>query len=227
MRYVVFAGGTGIDTDRINRILTDEDHILCADEGAFNAMKTGRIPDRLIGDMDSIDPETLDWVFKNSIPTDVFPSEKDMTDSELCLAQIPENAIILFVLPLCGRFDYVFSNIMIAARYAREDRKIVLTDGRTRIYFVAGPDCLSLDIIEGKEWIGAEDLILSVIPILGPAENIRASGLYYPIDGLTLIPGVSRGVSNRPREGERVVSLTLSSGVIMVTVNSENYSINP
>ena len=227
MRYVVLAGGAGIDRDRIAPQISGADHILCADEGAVHARKMGVIPDRIVGDMDSIDSQTLEWARKHHIPTEVFPEEKDLTDSELCFAQVPTEGSVLFVLPMCGRFDHVLSNILIAARYAREGRDIILTDGRTRIYPVIGPNQLTLDVRREEEWIGADKLIVSILPILGPAENIRSSGLHYPIDGFSMAPGISLGVSNRPAEGAREFTVTLASGVLLVIVTSEDYLQSP
>ena len=107
MRYVVICGGTGIDIRRLKRQILPSDHILCADGGSVHARKMGIIPDAIIGDMDSIDTETSEWAEANRIPLREYPAEKDMTDSELCLSEVPEREEILLVLPFCGRFDHV------------------------------------------------------------------------------------------------------------------------
>ncbi len=221
MRYVILCGGTRIDREKIASQISPSDYILCADEGAVHARKMGILPHRILGDMDSIDQETLDWAEFKGIPTEVFPVEKDMTDSELCLSRVPENEPILFVMPLSGRFDHVLSNIMIAAAYAREGRSIVVTDGFTTIFPLAGPAFLTVNFSDHKRILGAENLIISLIPVFGPAEQVRLTGMYYPLDGLTIFPGRSLGVSNRPAQGAEKAEISLDKGVLLVVISPE------
>ncbi|MDD4095806.1 MAG: thiamine diphosphokinase [Oscillospiraceae bacterium] len=224
MRYVILCGGERIDSGKIAPQISPSDYVLCADEGAVHARAMGIFPQMIIGDMDSIDPATLAWAKAGGVPTEVFPVEKDMTDSELCLSRVPEKEPILLVMPLSGRFDHVISNIMIAARYALEGRTIVVTDGRTRIWPLAGPATLKLDVSDHKKILGTKDLILSLVPVFGSAEKIRATGMYYPLDGITIDPGRSLGVSNRPDHGASSVEISFERGVLLVVVSPEGES---
>ncbi|MBN1891552.1 MAG: thiamine diphosphokinase [Clostridiales bacterium] len=227
MRYVVLVGGKGIDHGRIAREIRMADFLLCADEGAAHARKMRLIPKLVVGDMDSIDSKTRQWVREKAIPTDVYPAEKDMTDSELCLSQVPKSDPILLVMPLCGRYDHVISNVLISARYAEEGREIVITDGRTRIYPIAAPTELVLDVDLEKGKIGAKNAVISVLPLFGPATGITSTGLHYPMEQLELHPGHSLGISNYPRQGEREVKISFDSGVLLVIISDEDQSHSP
>jgi thiamine pyrophosphokinase len=225
MRYVILCGGARIDCGKIAPQISPSDYILCADEGAVHARTMGIFPHMIIGDMDSIDSATLAWAKSGGVPTEVFPVDKDMTDSELCLSRVPENEPILLVMPLSGRFDHVLSNIMIAARYAREGRSILVTDGQTRIWPLAGPAGLKIDVSNHRKIPATEDLIISLIPVFGPAERIRATGLYYPLDGLTIHPGRSLGISNYPANGSAEAEISFDKGVLLVIVSPEGETI--
>lgn len=227
MRYVVLTGGKGIDYARIVREIQPDDYLLCADEGAAHARKMGLIPQLVVGDMDSIDVETRLWVREKEIPTDIYPAEKDMTDSELCLSQVPKSNPILLIMPLCGRYDHVMSNVLIAARYAIEGREIVITDGRTRIYPVSAPAELVLDVDVEKKKIGSKSPIISVLPVFGSATGITSVGLHYPMEQSELHPGHSLGISNFPCPGEREVRISFDSGVILVIISDEDQSQSP
>ena len=224
MRYVILCGGAKIDCARINAQLLPSDFILCADEGAIHARTMGIFPQMIIGDMDSIDPETLAWAKDGGVPMSLYPVDKDMTDSELCLFQVPEKDSILLVMPLSGRFDHVLSNVMIAARYAREGRNIEVTDGRTRIYPLLGPGNLKIDVLSLKKILASREWIISLIPVGGTVEHVNATGLYYPVEDLTIFSGQSRGVSNRPVYGATEVAISFATGVLLVIISPEDPS---
>ena len=57
--------------------------------------------------------------------------------------------------------------------------------------------------------------LLSLIPIGGPAEGVRTSGLRYPLDGEPLLAGSSRGVSNEVLATLAEVSLEAGSLLIV------------
>lgn len=222
MRYVVICGGTGIDIRRLKRQILPSDHILCADGGSVHARKMGIIPDAIIGDMDSIDTETSEWAEANRIPLREYPAEKDMTDSELCLSEVPEREEILLVMPFCGRFDHVLSNVLNAAEYARGGREIRVTDGRTLIDILLGPGEVKIELESTRDMLGAEKLLISAIPVTGPASNVRSDGLYYPIGGRTLHPGQSLGVSNKPADGASEIIVALDDGVLFVIIGPDD-----
>ena len=52
------------------------------------------------------------------------------------------------------------------------------------------------------------------MPVHGAAIGVTTSGLRFPLDGETLLPGSSRGVSNRVTAPRATVDLT--DGVLLV-----------
>jgi thiamine pyrophosphokinase len=175
------------------------------------------IPREIIGDMDSIDEITTKWAKEHSILMTVHPAEKDMTDSEICLRGIPEQADILVVLSLTGRIDHVMSNIMIAGKMAQSKRKIMLTDGMSWIRPVSGPGSFRVDI---NRWNKKErkELAISLMPIFGQVENVHLEGLHYQLSGQTLVPGSSYSISNRLETVDDAFTVAFSSGVVLIII---------
>lgn len=218
MRYVVISGGPNLYDEEILLEILQDDFIICADGGANHAKRMGLIPDKIIGDMDSIDSETLIWAKNNLILMEIFPPEKDFTDSELCLMDIPAGVPVLIILPLRGRFDHVLSNMMLAGKLADEGRSLTLTDGQTWIYPVKGPASFSIDFHQWKDPEMRKELAVSLLPIFGPVENVTTWGLHYPLKNQTLIPGSSFSVSNRIAVPDGEAGLSLSSGILAVII---------
>lgn len=218
MRYVVISGGPNLFEEGILLEILPDDFIICADGGANHAKRMGLIPNKIIGDMDSIDDETLVWAKENLVLMEIFPPEKDYTDSELCLMDIPAGDPVLMVLPLRGRFDHVLSNLMLAGKLAGEGRSLTLTDGQTWVYPVKGPISFPIDFHQWKSLDEKKELSVSLLPLFGPVENVTTWGLYYPLKNQTIIPGSSLSVSNRICRPDVEAGLSLSSGTLAVII---------
>lgn len=218
MRYVVISGGPNLFDEEILAEILPDDFIICADGGANHARRMGLIPDKIIGDMDSIDDETLVWAKDNLVLMEIFPPEKDYTDSELCLMDIPAGVPVLMILPLSGRFDHILSNLMLAGKLTGEGRSLTLTDGQTWVYPIKGPAIFPIDLHQWKSLEEKKELSISLLPLFGPVENVTTRGLFYPLKNQTLIPGSSFSVSNRIAETDVEPGLSLSSGTLAVII---------
>lgn len=221
MRYVVISGGPNLDEEGILTEILPDDYIICADGGANHARSMGIIPDKIIGDMDSIDDETLIWAKDNLVLMEIYPPEKDFTDSELCLMDIPFGDPILLVISLRGRFDHVVSNLMLAGKLAREGRILTVTDGQTWVYPVSGPATFSIDLHPWQNLDERKKLAISLLPLFGPVENVTTRGLQYPLHNKTLHPGSSFSVSNKLDASHIEAGLSFSAGTLAVII-SEN-----
>ena len=63
--------------------LPNADLIFAVDSGLDNALALGITPDIVIGDLDSISKQGLDFVDENSIQLITYPQDKDSSDLEL------------------------------------------------------------------------------------------------------------------------------------------------
>ncbi|MBP1757307.1 MAG: thiamine pyrophosphokinase, partial [Firmicutes bacterium] len=81
---IVLSGEVASDAGFFS-LLSPRNVLVCADGGARHLHRLNCLPDRLVGDLDSIDPADLAWIEKNQVPIQRFPSAKDQTDAELAI----------------------------------------------------------------------------------------------------------------------------------------------
>lgn len=122
---------------------TDEfDYIICADNGYYIANESQVTPNLIIGDFDSL-KKTVS--LPDDIETITFPSEKDYTDTMICIQEALRRGYfdISIAGGLGGRFDHTIANIQSMSwalneglsRYAKTV-KIILADGKNIIHLI-------------------------------------------------------------------------------------------
>ena len=206
---VVFAGGPEPDPATLSRMRTRLDGLpyersIAADGGLHLAQDLDVHVDVVIGDLDSVDPARLDAAVAAGTLVDRHPVDKDATDLELALdavlASDAERAVL--VGSPTGRLDQLLASVtsIAAPRYASLAPEAWLGDD-------------TILPIHGERSIpGRRGQLVSLLPVHGPAVGVRTTGLKWPLDGDTLEPGTSRGVSNeftQPTAQVRVDSGTL------------------
>jgi len=117
-----------------------------------------------------------------------------------------------------GHADHVLANQMLAAGLAGRGWRLILTDGVSRVYTLAGGQTLHLSLpasAAGLKWS------LSAIPITAVAAGLTyQEGLAYPLQRATLTLGSSRGVSNS-FTGVPEVEISLEERVILLIATPE------
>ncbi|HBP37667.1 MAG TPA: thiamine diphosphokinase [Clostridiales bacterium] len=222
MRCLVVLSGEICDDEAARLWLQTADRVICADGGARHLRRLGVRPDLLVGDLDSIAADDLSWIREQQVPVSRFPAMKNETDSELAiqaaLADLPgppeqHEGVILGVTG--SRPDHVLANQLLAGRLAGEGWRLILTDGRSTTYTLAGGQTLNLDlpVQANPPWI------VSAIPITDEIAGLTYQGLEYPLTDARLNRGSTRGLSNRPVSP--AVRITLALGVLLIVVTPE------
>lgn len=214
MRICLITGGEGIADEAI-RLIDEDDRIVCADSGADYILRHGMMPDVVYGDMDSVSEEGKEALKAASVPAIVYPSHKDMTDTEIALKSEDSEAEILLICPLSGRIDHVITNLQIAMELHRNGRQISLTDGVTDVIPLSGPENIELS--------GLQDtghLAVSLIPadMSVPVTGVTTSGLSYPLTDATINAGSGLTVSNSVIEGNDTISVSITSGEMFLVI---------
>ncbi len=194
---VVVAGGEA-DHEALRRATSGARWILAADGGADHLRAIDVLPHQVIGDLDSIDPETRSWLQTHRVPIERHPVDKDATDLELALACARALGKTIRVFGAWGsRLDQTLASLLLLAhpQWAGWDIRFV---GAGREAFV----------IREEGWIEGEpgDRV-SLIPLIEDAQGVTLEGLFYPLTEGTLPFGATLGVSNRmiaPRARVRV-----------------------
>jgi len=190
------------------------DLLICADGGANLAISSGKTPDVLIGDLDSITPENLQYCRAHRTVIKRYPAQKDQTDLELAveyaetyLRDRGTGQSEIFLYAAGGkRLDHLLGNIAVMLSAAQKKQKIKMVD----------KDYQAWVMYPGEETVrGRQGQILSLIP-LSAEVRVKSEGLVYELEDSILLPTEARGVSNIFRQDE--VRLEVVSGYMLVFV---------
>lgn len=212
MNCIVIAGGR-LDPARtqtwhrhIHRLLKTADLIVAADSGAGHLKKNGYLPHVIVGDLDSIDPDTLHFYQKNKIPVLSYPRRKNRTDMELCLDYAQKKgATHITMLGATGtRLDHTLANILLLVPLADAGIHVRLMDAHNEI-------CVVKDRLE---LTGNPGDLVSLIPLTPAVTGVTLTGLAYPLRNHTLKMGATLGISNY--FSESVACISMASGILLV-----------
>ena len=202
---VVVAGGVEPPHRKTAHAIPLGTPVVAADSGLERARELGLEVTVAIGDFDSASPEAVSAAEASGTRVERHPAEKDATDLELALDAAlelhPKRIVVLAVIG--DRLDHLFSlfQLLGASRYAGVELDADI--GLARVHVIRGERVLS----------GRPGELLSLFALHGPAEGVRTAGLAYPLDGETLDPGSSRGVSNV--FVEETATINVKHGVVL------------
>ena len=179
--------------------------IIVADGGAEHALRLGLAVDVAVGDFDSIWAPDLDVLERAGTRVVRHDRAKDATDLELALDLALElrPSRVLVVGSGTGRADHTFGQMQLLASDAYRSVEIDAQLGVASIHVVRGERSLT----------GTPGDLISLFALHGPAEGVVTQGLVYPLQGETLAPGTSRGVSNVFAAGE--ARITVEHGALL------------
>ncbi|MGI6119574.1 MAG: thiamine diphosphokinase [Desulfosporosinus sp.] len=214
MKIAVLANGTW-DLAWGRQVLKDIDYLICADGGADHAILSGRLPDLLIGDLDSVTPESLKQCKNSGCGIKQFPCKKDETDLELALIYAEEQARRvkerdIWLYGATGkRLDHFMGNIALMLAYARKGYRIRLIDPEHECWILQNRECI-------RRSPGSK---ISLI-VLTERAVVTTEGLYYPLRQEVLWQDSPRGISNVFLGEEAVIQVDY--GWVMVVLISSD-----
>ncbi len=205
---IVLAGGDPVEP-RLRRLLPDDAVVIAADSGVHQAELLGLHVDYVIGDLDSADPAAIERARAAGAVVDRHPVDKDATDLELAfdLARDRGARQLTVVGGNGGRLDHFLANVALLASPRFGDLEIDARSSDAHISVLQGsrpPHVVT----------GTPGSLLTLLPSGGEAGGITTTGLRYPLQGATLRPGTSRGVSNVLIGAEG--SIVLEHGTLLV-----------
>jgi len=163
-------------------------HLVAVDSGADVLLEHGLQPDLMVGDFDSVSPETL---AKFPVERQHLIKEQDTTDFDKALRSVSA-PLILGAGFLGRREDHALAAMFVLQRYP-EARCILV--GETSLV------CLLPREIELALEAGTD---VSLFP-LGEVE-VASKGLEWPTDGITFAPDRMIGTSNRATGAVRLAA---------------------
>lgn len=183
---LIIAGGNRVEPDLVTQ-LADFSWVVAADSGLDQAYRLGISPDLVVGDMDSVTAGSLARATAAGVAIERYPVDKNATDLELAIRAAAragyDRATIIG--GTGGRIAHTLANAMVLLA----DHSISL-EWRT-----ARATILALHVDESHVYQRSRGTLLSVIAVGGEA-RCSSEGLRWPLDGISLASGSTRGVSN-------------------------------
>ncbi|MEO7938435.1 MAG: thiamine diphosphokinase [Burkholderiaceae bacterium] len=182
---VILANGIRPAPDTMARALAGASMFVCADGGANSALALGLVPDAIVGDLDSADPDTLAHFCAVPQVRDLDPQRTDTEKAiDFVLAQGPQDEIALLGAS-AGRLDHVLGHVGLLRRYAGR-AALVLQDDHARSWLARGN--VELDVPIGTT--------VSFFAVGEEAVGVTTEHLRYPLTDSTMALGHQDSVSN-------------------------------
>lgn len=205
-RAIIFGSAPVSDWSFLNRWLTPDSVVICADGGLLAAQRLGLEPDWYVGDNDS-------GGSVGRCPADVLPSEKDVTDLDMAVSRAIREGCGQIVLCGCtgGRQDHHLSAIGQLERIHRAGAEGVLVN-----------ECNEIRLLyPGVHTIKAQDEFqyFGLVPLDAHLTGVTITGAKYEVSDQTFCRWESLGVSNQPLPGRDCV-IRVGSGVGLLILSN-------
>jgi thiamine pyrophosphokinase len=173
--------------------------VIAADRGARHLQAAEIVPTLIVGDMDSLDEESLRRYEALGSRFIRHCREKDETDTELALgeafAMAPAEVWIWGAMGY--RIDHTLANLALLVQGAELGVEVKLIDEWCEVFLVTGST-----VVEGKT-----GQTVSLFPFGGNAAGVTLTGFEYPLTKAVLTVGHPRGTSNRLAAGRGIIEI--------------------
>ena len=206
MKILIIAAGTPISLGLLKLLVQRADRCICADSGAEIFRKAGLIPDGIIGDFDSVSPETLRHYRETGKVEIIRLEEQETTDLEkaLNLALKWGGKAITISCISGGRGDHFLNALGLLIKY-KDDAAITIVDDYNTIKLRCSP--FTENCRPGER--------ISIIPWgVSRVEDVVTEGLEYPLNHEDLISGLRESISNRTSGNSFTVDF--KSGILLL-----------
>lgn len=191
---IIVTGGSPLAAEALLDLAADA-LVIAADSGLDRARAAGITPDILVGDLDSVSDDGLQWARERGVEIRVFPRDKDSTDTELALACAVERGATAVILLGGGserdddRLDHSIGAITaLGAPTLALCQSLTARWGRTLVHVVHGPRTVDLSVPTGCTF--------SLLALHGRCSGVSVTGARWALANATLEPASSRGISN-------------------------------
>jgi thiamine pyrophosphokinase len=183
------------------------DLVIAVDGGLDLCAESGVHAHLVVGDMDSLKQRSL--LESHADRSVLYPSDKDVTDLDLALAQARESGVTEIVATgfIGGRLDHTLSSIGSFARFA--DLKPVLHSADSSMWLLASEGRESVTLVQGGS-------AFSLVAVTSNA-CVSCTGARYPLDSATLPLLGSLGISNVVTGASETVTVTAGAILVLTT----------
>lgn len=202
-KCIIIANGRSPSKNVVNFFKKkDYSTIICADGGANSAFKLGLVPDFIIGDLDSIKPEILEFYSDKS--TIIKIKRQNDTDVEKCLKfAIRKGFSEALLLGVTGdRLDHTICNLGIVLKFYNQIKCCIVAENS---YLIPTDETITLKSNAGET--------ISIYAF-DKKTKITSDGLKYPLRNSTLAFGEKESTSNVAISNS--VRIVVKGGIIFI-----------
>jgi thiamine pyrophosphokinase len=209
MSALIIGSGNSIDKNIFKQEKVDADYIICADGGLEKADELNLLPDVIIGDFDSVNPDVLKKYMDMNIRTMKFPKEKDYTDMELAIEYALKMGFCnLTLIGASGsRLDHTFANAMLLEKYYERSIFITMLDNNNKIQILKH----DMEIRNKKNYF------VSIVPIINSLEGLTLQGFKYPLDNVNVEIGSTLCISNQIVSEKGIIRLVKGTALLFTS----------
>ena len=189
--------------------------IFCVDHGIDFCRENNIQPEMLIGDLDSAESSSIEWVMDNNIKIERHPVDKDFTDTQLALQNLqefPEDKFVIITGAFGGRLDHLYSTLFTCAN---SKIKNCLTDEQETVIFLNGGESIKLEFVEIP-------FALSLLPLSETCDGVSIDGVHWELNSASLSQKLPNAVSNRVESN--IVKISVTSGKLAVYLYFQHQS---
>ena len=172
--------------------------IYAADRGMDYCLEAGRMPYALYGDKDSGALSSWKKAKEENIICKTFSPEKDDTDLQLLLSDLPEKTNILATGIWGGRFDHLYANIFSLLAYKKEKQaQVVMADEKEVLVLLIVKDSVKLVLT-------VKPSAISLLP-MAKESTVSIEGVKWPLEKAVLKKDKPYAISNEALGKEIIV----------------------
>lgn len=212
MKAIIISNGVAPKFSLLQKELIDSSVLICADGGAncVHSFATNhdfaKLPDFLIGDLDSIASNALEYFKAKNVRIEKYPAEKSFTDTELAVKKALELGAteIVFLGSLGNRIDHTFGNFGVLLKCLNLKVKACIKD----------ENCTAFLADSAIKIYGNTKEVFSLQAYAKDVSNLCISGSKYELQNYDLKIGDNLTLSNEFLLPE--VNIDFQSGNLLI-----------
>lgn len=206
MKVLIISNGDIKDYNFYKKLIKDADMVICADGGANHAYRMKLKPHLIVGDLDSIKEEVLEFYEKEGVRIEKYPPMKDETDTQLAMLKAIELGAkeITFIGVIGERLDHSYANLSLLLYLLNRNIKGKIVNEMNEIYLIN-----KFIEVEGKK-----GELLSLLPYSKEVKGIYTKGLFYGLSGQSMDLEMPYGISNVFTEDKATIEI--EEGLLLV-----------
>ncbi|MBO8137441.1 MAG: thiamine diphosphokinase [Desulfotomaculum sp.] len=205
---VILAGGHIKNYEAVKKFISGASYIICADGGTKHARAMGILPNVIIGDMDSVDHDLINYYQSRGAVVHHYPREKDEVDTELAIREAARvgSRDLLLLGATGGRIDHTLANIHLLLTAANLGVRARIADEQ---------HCITLVTPQYPAEIkGNQGEVLSLIPLTTEVKGVNSRGLKWELNDRDFKIGNPFGISNELSRPSALI--TVQDGILLM-----------